>query len=46
MSKWIITVDDKSDERMREMEKSENPVWINEWVGEAVEVDDFQQMMD
>jgi hypothetical protein len=44
MSKWIVTVADKDNERMGELENSENYIWINEWVGEAVEIVDMQQV--
>jgi len=44
MSKWLITIQDKDTERMQELADSENYLWINEWVGEAVEIIDIQEM--
>ena len=43
MSKWIVTVSDSDDGRMQDMADSLNEVWINEWVGEAVSVEEIER---
>jgi hypothetical protein len=46
MGKWLVTVDDLDDDNMRDLEKTTNEVWINDWAGEAVPILDMQKMED
>ena len=46
MGKWLVTVDDKDDVRMQELTETPNNIWVNEWVGQAVCIEDMQKMED
>lgn len=46
MGKWIVTVSDDQDKRMQELaiQSSSDYVWINDWAGDAVSVEDMQKL--
>ena len=46
MSKWIITVRNNDDAKLREMEKSPDKLFLRVAFGAEVEVRDIQQLMD